>query len=69
MARNKAFVVFRGKAPRAYLSWEDCEAQVIGFPRALYRGFKNNFEAEKSYVRFFYDDHPHGFAAHMSTLQ
>ncbi|CAK7328832.1 unnamed protein product [Dovyalis caffra] len=50
MARNKAYVVFRGRAPEVYLSWEDCEAQVIGFPGTLYRGFKNHFEAEKSWL-------------------
>ncbi|CAK7335396.1 unnamed protein product [Dovyalis caffra] len=56
MARNKAYAVFRGRAPGVYLSWEDCEVQVIGFPRALYRGFKTHFKAEKSY-RF----RPNGF--------
>ncbi|CAK7335842.1 unnamed protein product [Dovyalis caffra] len=69
MARNKAYVVFRGRALGVYLSREDCEAQMIGFLGALYRGFKNHFEAKESYVRFFYSDHPYGFVAHMSTLQ
>lgn len=47
MSKKKAayYVVWSGKAPGIYDSWEDCEAQVKGVA-AVYKGFATRAEAE-----------------------
>ena len=35
----KYYVVWEGRAPGVYDSWEDCEEQVSGFPGARYKSF------------------------------
>ena len=42
----KYYVVRRGRVPGIYEEWSDCEAQVKGFPNALYKSFKTLLEAE-----------------------
>ena len=52
MAKNKIYVVVRGTNPGIYDSWygeDGAEAQVKGFPNALYKGFKTLIEAEEWY--------------------
>jgi ribonuclease HI len=39
MAKNKFFVVWQGKTPGIYDSWEACKKQVDGFTGAKYKGF------------------------------
>lgn len=50
MAKKKAayYVVWRGKQPGIYDSWEVCEAQVKGQVGAAYKGFATRAEAEKA---------------------
>ena len=50
MAKKKAayYVVWRGKQPGIYDSWEACEAQVKGQQGAVYKGFATLAEAEKA---------------------
>jgi ribonuclease HI len=45
MSKNKFFVVWEGKEPGIYSSWEDCKRQVNGFEGALYKGFTTEAEA------------------------
>jgi ribonuclease HI len=45
MSKNKYFVVWEGKEPGIYSSWEDCKLQVNGFEGALYKGFSTEAEA------------------------
>jgi len=45
MAKNKFFVVWEGKEPGIYKSWEECKRQVHGFEGALYKGFATEGEA------------------------
>lgn len=52
MAKNKYYVVFRGRIPGIYTEWYDengAEAQITGFPNARYQGFVLKDEAEKAY--------------------
>ncbi len=45
MSKNKFFVVWEGKEPGIYSSWEECKRQVNGFEGALYKGFTTEAEA------------------------
>ena len=40
MPKNKFYVVWQGKKPGIYKSWNDCKKQVDGFTGALYKGFQ-----------------------------
>ncbi len=42
---NKYYAVKIGKTPGIYYTWEDCKANVNGYPGALYKSFKTIQEA------------------------
>lgn len=44
-SKRKFYVVWEGRAPGVYDSWEECEAQVKGFPGAKYKGFSSQTDA------------------------
>lgn len=46
MPNQKFYAVKAGRNPGVYSSWDDCQAQVLGFPNALYRSFRDRQEAE-----------------------
>lgn len=48
MSKNKFFVVWEGKEPGIYNSWEACKQQVHGFEGALYKGFPTEAEAREA---------------------
>ena len=52
MSKKKAayYVVWQGKTPGIYDSWETCEAQVKGKQGAVYKGFATLAEAEKAFA-------------------
>ncbi len=35
-----AWIAFRGRKPGVYYSWEECEEQIKGFPKAKHHGFE-----------------------------
>lgn len=41
---NKYYVVFIGRVPGVYESWEECKAQVDKFPGAKFKSFKTILE-------------------------
>lgn len=43
--KRKFYVVWEGRAPGVYDSWEECEAQVYGFPGAKYKSFPSQADA------------------------
>jgi len=43
--KNKYFVVWEGKTPGIYKSWEECKQQVSGYAGAIYKGFATEAEA------------------------
>lgn len=49
MARRKFYVVWAGHNTGIYDSWEECQAQVKGFPGARYRSFDSQEEATEAY--------------------
>ncbi len=46
MAKNKFYAVRSGREPGIYASWEQCKAQVDGYPNAEYKSFALRHEAE-----------------------
>jgi ribonuclease HI len=52
MAKNnksKYYVVWVGQKPGIYNSWAECQAQVVGYPDAKYKSFKQLEEAEAAF--------------------
>lgn len=45
MARSKTYVVFVGRQPGIYETWDECRAEVEGFPGARYKSFYSKEEA------------------------
>lgn len=52
MSKKKAayYVVWSGKTPGIFDTWEDCEAQVKGVQGAKYKGFASRPEAEQAFA-------------------
>jgi ribonuclease HI len=49
MAKQKYYVVWKGRKPGIYISWAECEAQVKGFAGAEYKSFENRTAAEAAF--------------------
>ena len=45
MSKNKFFVVWEGKEPGIYRSWDECKRQVHGYENAIYKAFPTETEA------------------------
>ena len=39
MSKNKFFVVWEGKEPGIYRSWDECKRQIHGYEGAKFKGF------------------------------
>src|ERR1035437_8441854 len=50
MSKNKFFVVWEGKEPGIYRSWEECKQQIHGFKSAIFKGFATEAEAREAMV-------------------
>lgn len=50
MAKQKYYVVWKGKEPGVYSSWRECERQIRNFDGAVYKSFKTKELAEKAYL-------------------
>ena len=37
----KFYAVVRGRNPGIYDSWNTCQAEVLGFPKPIFKGFKH----------------------------
>lgn len=49
MAERKYYVVWEGKSPGIYESWNECKSQVEGYAGAKYKAFGTRTEAEEAY--------------------
>jgi ribonuclease HI len=47
--KQKYYVVWHGKTPGIYHSWDSCKAQITGFPAARYKSFEVLAEAEYAF--------------------
>ena len=48
MAKQKYYVVWEGRKPGLYESWDECKKQVDGFEKAKYKSFESRAEAERA---------------------
>lgn len=48
-SKNNFFVVWDGKTPGIYDSWEKCKQQIHGYAGAKYKGFESHNEAVEAY--------------------
>lgn len=48
MAKQKYYVVWEGRKPGIYTSWDECQQQVSGVAQAKYKSFESRAEAEKA---------------------
>ena len=49
MSKQKYYVVWRGRIPGVYLSWEECEEQVKQFPSSAFKAFATEAEARQAF--------------------
>lgn len=47
--KKKYYVVWKGRKPGIYISWEECHKQIRGFDGAIYKAFPDKEIAEKAY--------------------
>lgn len=47
--KQKYYVVWKGKSPGIYTSWEECKAQIQGIKGAVYKSFSSRKEAEEAF--------------------
>jgi viroplasmin and RNaseH domain-containing protein len=47
---SKYYVVFAGRSPGVYETWEECKAQVDKFPGARFKSFKTILESVKAWT-------------------
>ena len=47
--KSKFYVVWKGKRPGIYETWDDCQAQIKGIKGAQYKAFGSFKEAKKAY--------------------
>lgn len=53
--KQKYYVVWKGKKPGIYRSWEDCKAAVSGYQGAQYKAFSTLEEAQTAFDKTFAD--------------
>ncbi len=49
MAKQKYYVVWKGRKTGVFTSWQECSAQVQGYSGAQYKAFPNRKAAEEAY--------------------
>ena len=49
--KKKYYVVWEGRLPGIYLSWDECKAQTEGFPTAKFKSFETQKEAETAFSK------------------
>ncbi|MAZ26890.1 MAG: ribonuclease H [Cytophagaceae bacterium] len=47
--KEKFYVVWQGKRPGIYMTWDDCKASITGYKGAQYKSFPTFAEAKKAY--------------------
>src|SRR5580698_5239433 len=49
MGKSKFYVVWKGRTPGIYNNWEDCKAQIEGFPGQVFKSFDTKQLAEEAF--------------------
>lgn len=50
MGKSKYYVVWKGKKPGIYSTWEDCQAQINNYKGAVYKSYTSMSEAKQAYT-------------------
>ncbi len=53
--KNKFFVVWDGREPGIYTSWEECKKQVNEYPEAKYKSFSSELDAREAFLSPYWD--------------
>lgn len=53
--KKKYFVVWDGREPGIYKTWEECKKQTHGYDRAKFKGFETEMEARKAFLSPYID--------------
>ena len=53
--KNKFFVVWDGREPGIYPSWDECKRQVHAYPEAKYKSFATEAEAREAFLSPYWD--------------
>lgn len=53
MAKQKFYVVWRGRQPGVYDTWATCQQQIAGYSGAEYKSFARREDAEKAFAESF----------------
>jgi len=53
--KNQFFVVWDGREPGIYRSWDECKKQVHQYPEAKYKGFNTEAEAREAFLSPYWD--------------
>ncbi len=48
--KNKYFVVWEGREPGVYNSWDECKKQTHGYESAIFKGFNTEKEAREAFL-------------------
>ena len=51
MPKNKYYVVWKGKTPGIYNSWDSCKVEIEGFAGALYKGYPDYPSAQAAFEK------------------
>lgn len=51
MAKKRYYVVWNGKTPGIYQSWDECKEQIYGYNNAQYKSFPSIEEAQNAYKK------------------
>lgn len=51
MAYGKTYVVFEGRHPGIYETWDDCRAEIDGYPGAIFKSYYDSAEAIEAFRR------------------
>lgn len=49
MSKKKYYVVWVGRQTGIFETWEDCNEQIFGYPKAVYKSFKTKELAEQAF--------------------
>ncbi len=50
-SKSKYYVVWVGMKPGIYKTWDECKAQIFGFPNAKYRSYKTLTDAKEALAK------------------
>jgi len=49
MKQLKFYVVWKGRTPGVYYTWQECRAQIDGFPEARYKSYESLHDAQAAF--------------------